>query len=320
MPRILIRQNDVVRRFASVKVTHDGSIKLNLVRSGQSTETMNWHTGHEGATAIESQVRTEDRTKTITIHTSGRINYHYGNASPIFVPCLMDLTDPVSVIGYSIPAIDSLDPYTEEDKDDFIIDIPTEVTGRLTFLFDVVPALHDEMPGEIMKFGVEGLYALVLRGMPNPDTPEGIPERAFTFFRPDTPLPAQAIPEEVAYLRFKNAMYANDVIAAVQNAPNRDEITLEHIEAAIQAGPGLFPPNKDGVWTYLARVPKRVAPEVKVNFEDERYTAEVVELRKGDTRLATVRVRFKVFDNTRKAYVKGPVAIHSIELDADFRY
>ncbi|MFB0899002.1 MAG: hypothetical protein QMB14_05215, partial [Polaromonas sp.] len=36
MSRLLIRQEGVLRRLASISATHDGSIKLNLVRNGVS--------------------------------------------------------------------------------------------------------------------------------------------------------------------------------------------------------------------------------------------------------------------------------------------
>jgi hypothetical protein len=103
----------------------------------------------------------------------------------------------------------------------------------------------------------------------------------------------------------------------VAASPNRDAITTEHVEAMIQAGPGLYPPNSEGIWTMVTSVPMRIAPRLEVSFEDERYRADVVDLRPGDTRLATVRVRFKVFDEQTKRYVKERVAIRSLALDAE---
>ncbi|MNL34063.1 hypothetical protein D3C87_1560090 [compost metagenome] len=112
-------------------------------------------------------------------------------------------------------------------------------------------------------------------------------------------------------------MYANDVAAAVADSPNSDAITAAQIEAMIQAGPGLYPPNNEGIWTVLTSVPMRIAPRLEVKFEDERFRAEIVDLRPSDTRLATVRVRFRVFDEQTNRYVKERVAIRSLALDAE---
>ncbi len=113
-------------------------------------------------------------------------------------------------------------------------------------------------------------------------------------------------------------MYANDVHAAVSQVQEADKVTAVQVEAMIAAGPGLFPPNQAGVWTIVTSVPMRIAPRLIVEFEDPRYQAEVIELRPGDTRLATVRVRFRVFDQKANAYVKTSVPILSIALDAEF--
>ncbi|WP_206001725.1 hypothetical protein [Paraburkholderia aromaticivorans] len=73
----------------------------------------------------------------------------------------------------------------------------------------------------------------------------------FTTFQPNDSLPAQAAREEEVYLRFRRAMYANDIAAAVADSQNSDAITAEQIEAMVQAGPGRYPPNNEGIWTVL---------------------------------------------------------------------
>jgi hypothetical protein len=71
-----------------------------------------------------------------------------------------------------------------------------------------------------------------------------VPDEAFTSLRPQQILPAQTVREEVAFLRFKRAMFANDVRAAVENEPDQTKVPpLEVIEAMIARGPGLSPPN-----------------------------------------------------------------------------
>jgi hypothetical protein len=318
MPRLLLRRLGALRHLASINVTHDGSIKLDLVREGVSKEGFEWQGGAEQG-PVEHRKNEERATKSITIHTSGRINYHFGGHAPVYVPCLLDLEAAVWVVTYVIPSADRLDAVKAERADDSIADIPDNIDGPIAFEFGVLPAVLPAQSWETgSRFGVEGLYALAWGGQAGTAgfARDEIPSGAFTTVQPIRGLAEQAVPEEVVFLRFKRAMYANDVAVAVANAPNRDEITAADVEASIQAGPGLFPPNKEGVWTLITSVPMRIAPLLNVAFEDYRYRAEVVDLRVGDTRLSTVRVRFKVFDTKANAYVKHRVAIRHWELDA----
>lgn len=319
MPRLLLQQDGVLRHLASVNVTHDGSIRLDLVRDGVSESGLRWRIDPAGASLPVAHDRSEKKTKSITIHTSGRVNYHFESTPTRFLPCLMDLEGPLSIVTYSVPSLDRLDVIAAQRNDDHVICVPDDLRARLYFRFDVMPAVLPAMQGEGGRFGIEGLYALSWTVIQSDEDiiPPDVPKEAFITMCPHGDgLPNQAIAEEVVYLRFRRAMYANDVLASVEQAKNSEQITLEHIEATIAAGPGLFPPNNEGVWTCLTAVPMRVTPQLRVGFEDPRYRAEVVELRPGDTRLSTVRVRFKVFDETLQAYVKGPVGIRQIELDA----
>lgn len=319
MPRLLLKQGGVLRYLASINVTHDGSIRLDLVRDGISENGLRWHIDAAGASVPVAHEESEKKTKSITIHTSGRVNYHFESTPTRFLPCLMDLEHPISIVIYSVPSLDRLDAVVGQRKDDHVVSVPDDLHARLNFRFDVMPAVFPTQPGEGGRFGVEGLYALSWMAVQVDErmVPVDVPKEAFMTACPrGDGLPRQAVAEEVVYLRFRRAMYANDVLASVEQAGNSEQIAAEHIEAAIAAGPGLFPPNSEGVWTCLTSVPMRVAPDLRVDFEDPRYRAEVVELRPGDTRLSTVRVRFKVFDETSKTYVKGPVGIRQIELDA----
>ncbi len=315
MPRLLLRSNGVLRHLASVNVTHDGSIKLNLVRDGTSDSGWQWSCEKDSVSPVLERESAVPKTKSITIHTSGRINYHFGGGHIRYVPCLLDLDVPTPIIGYSIPSAQLLDEVGQPRSDDWICDIPPESNHRIAFSFIVLPAVLPLQAEELGRFGVEGLYALSWAAHAAA-TRVDLPEKVFTTYRPQNGLDTQAVAEEVAYLRFRRAMYANDLIAAVDVLPNRDEVPAEHIEAMIEEGPGLYPPNNEGVWTLLTRVPMRIAPELVVEFEDARYRAVVVELRPGDTRLSTVRIRFKVFDEQANRYVKGHVVIRGWTLDA----
>lgn len=313
MARILLRLEGVLKKLAAINVLHDGSLRLSLLRDGTSDKGWTFQPDNSPPEEVE---RTTRRTKEISIHISGRINYHFDNAAPRFIPALMDLEEPVIVVGYRVPSFDLLNSVKDARLDDSVLVIPSDCCGVIQFHFFMIAASTPVLDGELTRFGVEGLFALACvntTGTVQP-LPPSVPDRSFTTLRPLDSLYAQAISEPAAFLRFKNAMFSNDVrtAAALSDTPIPEGL----IEAAIAAGPGLYPPNREGVWTIVTAVAMRMASKLKVSFHTEGLTAEVVELRPGDTRLATVRVRFRVRDSSGR-YVKGVVSIERIELDAE---
>jgi hypothetical protein len=313
MARILLRREGVLKQLASINVTHDGSLRLSLVRDGTSDKNWTFQSNHPAPKEVD---RIAQKTKEISIHTSGRINYHFDNAVSRFIPALMDLEVPIKIVGYRVPSFDLLDLAITTRQDDTVIEIPPDCGGVIQFHFFMIAAATPILDDELTRFGVEGLYALACVNTTNSvkPLPPGVPERAFTTCRPIDSLSGQAISEQTAFIRFKRAMFANDVRAAV--ASSEEPIPEGLIEAAIAAGPGLYPPNREGVWTIVTTVEMRLAPKLRIKFDTEGLTAEIVELRPNDTRLATVRVRFRVRDSSGD-YVKGVVPIRSIELDAE---
>ena len=286
---------------------------MSLVREGMSERGWTFQSGDPAPGEVE---RTTRKTKEISIHTSGRINYHFDGAGPRFIPALMDLEEPVVVVGYRVPSFDLLDSATDTRQEDSVVDVPGDCFGVIQFDFLMIAAAAPILTGELTRFGVEGLFAMACvntTGAVQP-LPQGVPDRAFTTLRPIDTLSGQAISEQVAFLRFKRAMFANEVRAAA--AASETPIPDGLIEAAIAAGPGLYRPNGEGVWTIVTAVEMRVPPKLIVRFHTEGLTAEVVDLRPGDTRLGTVRVRFRVRDSSGH-YIKGVVPISSIELDAE---
>lgn len=313
MARVLLHREGVLKQLASINVTHDGSLRLSLVRDGMSDKGWTFQSDNPAPVELERSAR---KTKEISIHTSGRINYHFDDAAPRFIPALMDLEEPVAIVAYRVPSFDLLDSATEARQGDSIVEVPAEYCGVMQFDFLMTSAATPVLDGELTRFGVEGLFALACAnttGAVQP-LPPGVPHRAFTTLRPADSLCEQAISEPAAFLRFKRAMFANDVRAAADSS--EAPIPEGMIEAAIAAGPGLYPPNGEGVWTVVTAVEMRVAPKLRVWFGAEGLAAEMVELRPGDTRLATVRVRFRVRDSSGR-YVKGVVPIPRIELDAE---
>jgi hypothetical protein len=314
MTRVLLSRRGAVKHLASINVTHDGSLRLSLVREGLSNKGWLFASGDP---ALEKVERTTRKTKEVSIHTSGRVNYHFDQAAPRFIPPLMDLVEPVTIIGYRVPAFDLLDSVQDARQGDVTVQVPESCTGVMQFHFLILPAVVPALHGEVARFGVEGLFALACVNTADSlqPLPPGVPERAFVTLSPNDGLAKQAISEPNAFLRFRKAMFANDIRAAADSVST--PIPEGLIEAAVAVGPGLYPPNGEGVWTVVTAAEMRSPPALKVHFNEEGLKAEVVDLRPADTRLATVRVRFRVRDRSGRQ-IKGVVPIRLIELDAEF--
>ena len=323
MPRLLLEHGGNLRHLASIEATHDGSISLALVRQGDND--FGWEAGgsSEGCTPFQKVdfEAPRARTKRITIHTSGRVNYHYqtGAGRTVFTPCLLDITQQVPIVAYVVPKVESLNLVAELRTTDHVVNLSSEVTGHQTFEFSVLPAKLAGLPGEISRSIIEGCYGLacVMISGDVRTLEHGAPLEAFTTLHLTKGLPSQTVAEDVVYLRFKRLMHANAVRDAVLKLPNDSRPKDDVIEAVVERGPGLLAPNSDGVWTMICAVPMRIKPELVVTFADHRYKAELVDFAPTDRRLEKVRVRFKVYDQQEKKWVKHALEIISVELHAE---
>ena len=61
----------------------------------------------------------------------------------------------------------------------------------------------------------------------------------------------------------------------------------------------------------------RICPKLILHFADTRYRAETLDMEQMDRRLKKVRVRFKVFDEIEKKWVKQRVQIISFSLSSE---
>lgn len=322
MPRILIKHNGIHRHLATATVTHDGSIELFLVRKGVSVSNWEW-SGLPEETGVVQKIDFETpvaKTKKISIHTSGRVNYqsHHRNGETIFIPCLLDLNERVPIIAYVIPDIDALEVVAGSRESDTGIKLENIVAGHVSFEFYVIPSNFPIIDGEFTRISIEGTYSLVcVMFMGDLGTlKKEVPPTAFTTLQPTSGLLAQAIEEDVAFLRFKRLMYANSVKQSVLNLSPELQPTIEVLNEIVTNGPGLILPNSEGVWTVLASVQMHHKPELTVVFADSRYSSELIDIERPDKRLEKVRVRFRVYDNHAQKWIKHPVEIIRFMLDA----
>lgn len=108
--RILIRYGLTTRKFMVLETSdRDGSLSLTMRREGVSTLRTSWSTRsgeQEPKTTAFNQPGPKN--KRITIHQSGRVNYHE-NGNYIFIAPLTQTTKPFPIYGYRVPALDKLD-------------------------------------------------------------------------------------------------------------------------------------------------------------------------------------------------------------------
>lgn len=309
-----------MRRVANIDVvTHDGSINLALVRSGFNDSGWEWNSRRTNCDAI-AYTEPKPKTKRISIHTSGRVNFHGSpNTGVNFIPCLLDLTGAVPIVAYVIPAAAALDSVENIRPDDHVVELDGASGGSFGFEFSAIPVSLPSLPGEIWRFIIEGHYGLacvLVSGDLYPARP-GVPPEAFSVIRPPSMLPQQSIPEEQAFIRFQELMHANQVRQALASSAIPEQRHDQIVSEAVTVGRGIQGPNNEGTWEIVCNVPMRIRPELVVEFLDPRYRAEMIDMTSLDKRLEKVRVRFRVYDQQATRWVKQAVEIRRAFLDAE---
>jgi len=111
-------------------------------------------------------------------------------------------------------------------------------------------------------------------------------------------------------------MHENQVKQALISSPVPKHAHETLVQEVVRNGRGIQGPNNEGVWQIICAVPMWIRPGLTVEFVDQRYSAEVVDITSTDRRLEKVRVRFKVNDQIEMKWVKHPVDIVRVCLDA----
>lgn len=320
MTRLIFKCGRVHRRLANIEIVkHDGSIVLALVRSGSNVTGWQWNTSSAKYDDI-AYAAPMSKTKRISIHTSGRVNFHGSpNPSVNFIPCLLDLIQAVPIVCYVIPDVEALDLIENNSPHDHVIELLGPSAGRLAFEFSVIAASQPSLPGEIWRFITEGHYGLtcvlVSAGL-YPASP-GLTPEAVSVLRPASMLLQQSITEEQAFMRFQELMHANQIRQALVSSGIPAHLHDQIIVETVREGRGIQGPNNEGVWEIVCNVPLRIRPELVVQFSDPRYRAEMIDMNSSDVRLEKIRVRFKVYDQQATRWVKHPVKIQRACLDAE---
>jgi hypothetical protein len=318
--RLLVKHSGVLRRVASIDIAkHDGSINLALVRSGFNLSGWCWDSTCSGHTIVEYD-EPKSKTRRVTVHTSGRVNFHCSsNPGIIFIPCLLDIVETVALCAYIVPRVERLDSIEASSSNDHVIELDDGFEGKLVFEFVVVPSDSPLIGEEVWRCIIEGRYGLVCRlfSRVEIEAPNEVPPEAFTLIRPSSILPEQQIPEDIAFIRFQQLMHENQVKQALLSSAIPRHTHEALIKEIVGNGRGIQGPNNEGVWEVVCSVPMRIRPKLIVEFLDQRYQSELIDITPTDRRLEKVRVRFKVYDQVEKKWIKHPVDIVKAFLDAE---
>ena len=291
--RILILHRANLYRFLVVESgDRDGSLSVIVSRedSGSTGATWGSRPGEQQPLHTEYE-KPRPKNKRITVHQSGRINYHENRRS-IFIEPLTRTTQVVCIYGYRIPGVQKLDAFSDPvDVDDAVFDLSELGDGPVSFSFFIGP--KDMVPsGRAMKlaYGLEGYALAVSVDGQAISVPQGY-ENHFTTLCPECgPYPEQKIDERQAMIFYHQAITGSQDLI-------------------------LYPPNGEGGIKLIFSVPMMIAPAFKIELVDPALHVTDQDVQR-DGRSDTVMLRFKVRHRSTGQIIRQPVAFRSIELDA----
>jgi hypothetical protein len=290
--RLIVAHGGRRYRFLNIdSTTRDGSLNITVRRDGKSLTTYQWGTrpGEANPTQIELSPERANN-KEITVHQSGRVNFHEIGRS-IYIEPLTTIEKTSWIYRYRIPKISRLTPFNSApDPEDCEIDLSDLVDEAHSFSLFIGP--ESIAPDtRAIKLGYLKRYALIVVL----DAQTYVPPPEFTdhfvTLKPEVgTCNSQTISEDQALIAYHQA--------------------LQETKGLIVYGP-----NGAGVWQVIFAVPMRDSPKVAIELDDPTLYVDDHDIER-DRRVATAMVRFKVRCRTTNAVVKTPVVFRSIELNA----
>jgi len=292
---ILIRHQNQLRKFVVIDISpRDGSVVLVLRREGASVQRARWSSGSEmrGPEKVEISEPTP-KSKRMTIHQSGRVNFHWGMA-PIFLEPLVRTTKVTPLCGYRVPSLERLDVHAETPTDeDVVFDLTELGNGPITFLFQIgPPKTVPEGVAVKLAYEAEGYALIIAIAQGEPPIPADFEDHFITFTPSLGAFPEQQLREDVALLTYHQSR--NGVLSQ----------------------PFIYQPNGEGVFRLFFAVPMRGAPTLNIEFEDPDLQVMETEIER-DGRSEKVTLKFKVRNRRTGKIVRHPVPIRTLELDAE---
>jgi len=291
---ILIQHGFTVRKFMVLETSdRDGSLSLIIRREGVSTSRISWSTrvGEQGLRTTEL-LPPRPKNKRVTIHQSGRVNYH-DNGTSIFIAPLTRTTQIFPIYRYRIPALDNLDVHNDGIADeDAVFDLSDLPEGPVSFSMFIGP-IDFSPQGQAIKLGYEAEgYSVTVQVDPVAHVVPADLNQHFITLTPDKGLfPEQQMAEDPAMIYYHNALTK-------------------------QSGIVLYTPNVEGVIRMIFAVPMRVSPRFRIKLVDPELYASNQDVQR-DGRSEKVILKFKVRHRRTKEILRQPVGIKSIELDSE---
>lgn len=271
----------------------DGSLSLTVRRGGVSTSRVSWSTkpGEQEPKTTEFE-QPRPKNKKVTIHQSGRVNYHE-HGSSIFIAPLTRTTQPFTIYGYRVPALDKLDAHDENvAEEDAVFDLSDLSEGPVSF--SVVLAPKDFMPqwrAVKLAYEAEG-YSVAIQVEPVALTVPAALNQHFTTLTPDRGFfPQQQMAEDQAMISYHRAL---------TGAPSLI----------------MYAPNGEGTIRVIFSVPMRIAPRFKIELVDPELHVSDQDVQR-DGRSEKVMLKFKIRNRKTGQIIRKAVEIRSIELDAE---
>jgi len=292
--RVIIQHNGSLRKFVVIESSdRDGSLTLVMRREGVSTSRVSWSTkpGEQEPTQLDFE-KPRPKSKRITVHQSGRVNYHE-NGRTIFIQPLTLTTQAVCIYCYRIPALHKLDLHTEDvDGEDAIVDLSDLGDAPVSVSILIGPAaLLPPGKGIKLSYDAEGYsLAIAVDAEPFP-VPAGYEDHFTTKTRERGPFHEQQMAEDQAMISFHRALTGSP-------------------------GPVLYHPNGEGVVRLIFSVPMRIAPKFKIELANPDLHVVEQDVQKDD-RSEKVMLRFKVRNRRTGQIIRQQVSVKSIELDAE---
>lgn len=283
-----------MRKFVVVESSdRDGSLTLVMRREGASTSRAAWGTrpGEQEVRQVDFEVP-RPKSKRITIHQSGRVNYHE-NGSSIFIEPLTFTRRTTCVYGYRVPALEKLDRHQNASgEEDAVFDLSDLGDGPVSFSVFIGPSAMVP-PGRAVKlaYDAEGYsLAIAVDAVPVP-VPTGYEDHFTTLTPEQGPFLEQQMAEDQAMISYHQALTGTNGIV-------------------------LYHPNGEGVIRLIFSVPMRIAPKFKIELVDPELHVPDQDV-KRDGRSERVMLKFKVRNRRTGQIIRQEVAVKSIELDAE---
>src|SRR6266699_1339557 len=161
--RVLVAHGGRLFRFVNIdSSTRDGSLNVTIRRDGKSTFNLVWGT----RPGTEQPVRRDfdaarAKSKEITVHQSGRINFHEIKKS-IYIEPLTEVTATTFIYRYRIPAITRLTEFNRKpDPEDGEFNLSDLRDEPVSFSIYLGPAAMTP-PRRAIKLAYLGKYALAI--------------------------------------------------------------------------------------------------------------------------------------------------------------